>query len=490
MPDYDITSPDGKKYTVTAPQGATQEQILSYAQRHHAENAAPANTDPQPNGFMRGAGERMLGVGELANNVGLGKHIGLPSNEILEGAKNIAEEQGKGTGIKGTLEEMAGDPLTYAGGAMFKGATTIPKLAMAGARAGAAEGLTQGGKTEKENVNNALKGLGAGVALTAGLPAIAGKAVQGAKTLVEGYKAGSPEFWRGVANDVRRESNGHYKAMRDANSYISSNASINMQKEVGKKLADTGLFNDELHKQTLSVLKGMQKDMAKGIGVEKLDQYRQLLSDVVRRNTDIKGQINGDAFKAKKAIESIDEIVDNLKPSDLTNQSKATIDSLKSARATWAKSRKIETITEIMEKSNGDPNRMKALLEQLYNNKKRIAGFTAEEKKALKDAASNTTGEGLLKMAGKFGITLGHGRAAATGNVIPAVEMLVGGMKKGLPIVAGATGAKYAQKLAGQAKTERLLKLIHQGGKPALPSSSTQQILQKAVNPIMILPNP
>lgn len=48
MPDYDITSPDGKKYVVTAPQGATQEQILSYAQQHHAENAAPAAPVQKP----------------------------------------------------------------------------------------------------------------------------------------------------------------------------------------------------------------------------------------------------------------------------------------------------------------------------------------------------------------------------------------------------------------------------------------------------------
>lgn len=32
MPDYEITSPDGKKYRITAPDGATQEQVLAYAQ--------------------------------------------------------------------------------------------------------------------------------------------------------------------------------------------------------------------------------------------------------------------------------------------------------------------------------------------------------------------------------------------------------------------------------------------------------------------------
>jgi hypothetical protein len=40
MPDYEITSPDGKKFVVTAPDGATQEQVLAYAQEQFAQ--APA----------------------------------------------------------------------------------------------------------------------------------------------------------------------------------------------------------------------------------------------------------------------------------------------------------------------------------------------------------------------------------------------------------------------------------------------------------------
>lgn len=37
MPKYRITSPDGRTFDVTAPDGATQEQVLAYAQQHHAQ---------------------------------------------------------------------------------------------------------------------------------------------------------------------------------------------------------------------------------------------------------------------------------------------------------------------------------------------------------------------------------------------------------------------------------------------------------------------
>jgi len=44
MPEYVITSPDGRKFRVTAPEGATQEQVLAFAQSQFA----PQETQEQP----------------------------------------------------------------------------------------------------------------------------------------------------------------------------------------------------------------------------------------------------------------------------------------------------------------------------------------------------------------------------------------------------------------------------------------------------------
>lgn len=46
MPDYEITSPDGKKFVVTAPDGATQEQVLSYAQKQFSAQPAVPQEEP------------------------------------------------------------------------------------------------------------------------------------------------------------------------------------------------------------------------------------------------------------------------------------------------------------------------------------------------------------------------------------------------------------------------------------------------------------
>ena len=47
MPTFDVTSPDGRKFRVNAPEGATQDQIIAYAQ---ANMPAAPKSDPDVSG--------------------------------------------------------------------------------------------------------------------------------------------------------------------------------------------------------------------------------------------------------------------------------------------------------------------------------------------------------------------------------------------------------------------------------------------------------
>lgn len=477
---------DAGRKSIMAELSVDQQKAVAMASaRQRASESSQSANEPQLNAVERGAADRMLGVEELTNNLGIGKHIGLPSNEILEGAEGISKEQGqnarKGAGLTSrvgsTAGELVGDPMSWFGGAELKGASGAMDLAKVGAKYGGLSGLTEtGAKNIGGNLKNAAIG-GVTGGVTGGIltPAILGgvKTIGGtAKLLGEGFGARRSEA---LANDLaklRDESHGSYKTMRDENAGVTPQAVKDMQVKVGEELNKTGLFNPQLHKNTLSVLKQLNKASENGISLESLDQHRQLLSEVVNSNT-VNGKMNSDAMKASKAIRAIDDAVDNLKPEHLTTQSTKAIQALKDARASWAKSRKFETVVDLLEKSGNDPNRRKQLLEQLSNNKKLTKGWSKEELAALKDATRNNTFEGLAKMAGKFGINLGGGRAAATGNVIPAFELLAQGARKGIPVVAAGTGAKYMQNLAGKAKAERLLKTIEGSAKPVLPNTGT-----------------
>lgn len=75
MPNFEVTSPEGKKFIVTAPDGASQDDVLSYAQSQFKQNAAPvseaAPTSPT---------DLIKGVGNYYKNVGMG---------AVKGASNI-----------------------------------------------------------------------------------------------------------------------------------------------------------------------------------------------------------------------------------------------------------------------------------------------------------------------------------------------------------------------------------------------------------------
>ena len=91
MADFEITSPDGKRFVVTAPDGATQEQILSYAQSQFKPTPPPTLGEVARNAAAKGA----AGVADMFGNA--------PAN-----AWNL------GQGAIGGIAELAGHPEVWA----------------------------------------------------------------------------------------------------------------------------------------------------------------------------------------------------------------------------------------------------------------------------------------------------------------------------------------------------------------------------------------
>ena len=77
MAQYNVTSPDGRKFTVTAPDGASQDEILRYAQENMPaaekapDTAAPAPSEPASFGsrFLEGMRDIPAGVTQFAANM-------------------------------------------------------------------------------------------------------------------------------------------------------------------------------------------------------------------------------------------------------------------------------------------------------------------------------------------------------------------------------------------------------------------------------------
>lgn len=171
MPQYIITTPDGKKLKVNAPEGATKEQALAYVRSTYKPQAAPQEQTqpeyspsdvPAMENFLAGAGKAVVDLGRGIRQVGAeaGNRVGLVSDETVAGLRSQQDEtarldaplMGTKAGIAGNIAGNIGT--IYAGG----GALQAPAML------GRAQGLATLGRTiAAPNTYKAAGAVGAGV---------------------------------------------------------------------------------------------------------------------------------------------------------------------------------------------------------------------------------------------------------------------------------------------------------------------------------------
>lgn len=441
------------------------------------------------------AGEAALQIGP-----GLGE---LGAGAVQLGAELAGQEQfARQVGQQVTREREALTPAQKTGRVAGQIIGTAP-IAATGALipsvvrgAGAVSALTP---TEEGTAEAKVKQIGAGVTTgltTAGIIKTAGGAAQKARQLGQeaikrvksGIGARNVEALEGATQALKQKSSDLYARLRNLNSDIKPEAGTKLVTKLDDALIKSGKLNQKLHGDTISVVDDIRKDAKIGdISLEGLDQHRQNLSAVVKKNTDtISGQVNADGQKATMLIDELDSLVDRLKPTDLGTTGAEARALLTEARKDWRIYSKFQRIANLAEKADGDPNRTKALFQQFVAKKKNLRGFTPDEVKALKFAAANTGGEKLLKTFGKFGFDFGSS-ATAGNTALPALSLFTGGIA-GAPIggglaVTGGTAARQLQKLVARGKVDDALSLIQQGGVDAaeaiskIPSQKARQQL-------------
>ncbi len=151
-----------------------------------ASQGAPITFDDLPDakdssitgGIWRGMSKRGVGVLQLADDAtggtlsnAAGKALGVSGDDVRQAAKKAAgtlEAQGKGTGISGALEEIAGDPLMMVplpGLTATKVIGKIGQLAGQGAAVGGIAGATAPVAAGQNRADNIAQGLETGAAL-------------------------------------------------------------------------------------------------------------------------------------------------------------------------------------------------------------------------------------------------------------------------------------------------------------------------------------
>lgn len=195
MPVYRITAPDGKKYKITAPEGATKEQALAKFQESYQ---AEIDTTPSEPDFMKdrsGMENFFAGMGKSIYDTGrgIGNLVGLVSDEEIRRARELDKYlMNTGAGTAGNVVGHAAQLLAPAG-ALAKGGSGAAKISQmlanpqsykAAAGVGAGYSALQPALSPQERaINAATGGLGGAAGLTAGR--LLQGAVQGGKSLIE-----------------------------------------------------------------------------------------------------------------------------------------------------------------------------------------------------------------------------------------------------------------------------------------------------------------
>lgn len=153
MPKFRITAPDGGTYEVTAPDGASQADVLSYAQQNYAKPAAPTQQTDDPSRGMStgelalaGIGGSMVSIAQGVKQIGaqLGNKLGLVSDDALKQIQTDVDsthadtEQLNKTGA-GLAGNIVGQGAQLAVGGGLLGA--IPKVAAAADALRAVKGI-------------------------------------------------------------------------------------------------------------------------------------------------------------------------------------------------------------------------------------------------------------------------------------------------------------------------------------------------------------
>jgi hypothetical protein len=435
MPRFEITAPDGRLFEVTAPAGASQAEVLAYAQQNFSQ-------PPQSS-----VGQKALGVGEAALSAGTGVISQLLGNVAGVGKEVLTGDFGKGTAEK-TAQQVQ-QALTY--------------------------------QPRGQVAPQILEGLQTAVEASKIAPTpITGPANIGFRT-----KAKVP-----AASDIKAQASQLYKQIDDAGVVIKAdpfnNFVNNVKSTVGTKVREVRNPN------IVDVFKELDEARDAPITLQKMQDLRSSISTLKMSKEP------SDRNFAGKIVEQLDEFVESLDTSKLIAPAQADLEAIKlvpQARSLWKQARKSELLDEIYKNAGiraSDPfddvafsTKLRSEFKNLATNKNKLRGFSAEEVKAIEDAAKGGKIENALRAFGRpLQGSILQGQNVASLSLPALIGLKIGG-PAGAILGANVVPASKAisRRVAGQLGKQNLQNVIDSiktGGQPY----SGIQLMQGSTTPL------
>ena len=424
MARFEITAPDGRLFEVTAPEGASQAEVLAYAQQNFGK---PSTT----------LGQKALGAGEAALSLGTTAFAAGASPIVygLDVAKNL---------LAGTPQKIR--PMEQ----------SLSEIASSGYSPKTAKG-----QEYTENVFNAIE-----ASKLAPTPLLPNTANIGYRT-----KAKVP-----ASAEIKQQASNLYKQIDDAGVVIKASPFDEFVNSV--KINIGSKVREARNPKIVDVFKELDEARDSPITLQKMQDLRESISKLKMSKEP------SDSMFAGKIVEQLDDFVEKLDATKLVVPTKGDLEAIKlvpQARNLWKQSRKSEMLDDIFEKAQikiGDPyddvafaTKLRAEFKNLATDKNRLRGFTEEEVTAIKNAAKGGRIENALRAFGKplQGEIL-QGKNVASISLPALIGLKIGG-PAGAIIGANVIPASKAvsRRVAGSLGKQNLqnvMDLVKTGGNP------------------------
>jgi len=491
MAIFVITAPNGKEYEITAPEGATQDQVLEYAKQNY-QNLP--ETQAQSSQSMTDQLGRQVGLTGRAAIQGLYAPVHAVT-DFLSGAYNVganllgsesrmpylSQEQSKGLTQLGFPEAQGGlEKAVQAGTESMASIPVIPAASLTKnliqqVPAAAVAGMTA------EPTAEAVKSLtGSDLAATIaslGVGAIFGHGT--GKLSAALTEAKTPPV---TMQDIQQRASRAYTQVGNLGIELKPQTAISIVDDVKSNL-DSARFLPENAPSIQTVLNKYDSILSKGaITFDELDQMRQIANDLMADKDKNVRRLAG------VMVRSIDDRIAKLLPSEVS-AGKGGIDeavkTITAARKDWrnlSRASTIEDILNIADVRSANPNASEGeLIRQgfinLAANKNKMSLFTENEQNAIKSVTNGGSLDSLLSIIAKFDPTrrnvLGAG-AAIGATMKPEV---------GIPIMAAGIGAEQMQNWLRSRAAQKVQSGLLSGNiQPPSPSYGFRGLLSSAFN--------
>lgn len=425
MATFIVTAPDGKEYEIEAPEGATQEQILAYAQQNFSKAAPQPEKQPAPKRTLAQEAGRQLGLTARAGITGLTAVPAMMAEPIASGVNMLAGRQVMGSPTQGVQQLMTAAGLPEPQGTLERAVQTGAS-AMAGVPAQAAlSGTSAALAPLRQNLLQQTTAAGAGgVAgqaaadvvqeatespILSAIAGIAAGAVVGG-TAAKGASAATAERQPLITLDqIKQRAQKAYATVDEQGIFLKPKSVLDNFDNIEAKLVKDN-FNPKLdaHKPVAQVLEQV-RDMTgtQRVSFSKLEQMRSALVDL---------KTSKDAATRKyagQAVSELDDYITKLGGKDvIAGQGNVgtAVKAVQEARKDWrnlSRATVLEDALNVAEARALDPKASEGELirRQLINlaaSKDKMRFFTEREKNAIKSVASGPVADPLLSLVARL----------------------------------------------------------------------------------------